>query len=314
MLGFAGTAFFGLPISNCSIKIGEFRVVYPTGFLETTLLNHRINMDLLPGMMLIGLLLVLFGRFYCSWMCSAAGINRLANPLLHKVIPGKRFASMERTWKSLRENVSSRLNLGYADAISIFLGIIAGILIFDFPFLTIFNPMGVVSRSVVEFAVHHCLRFDLLLLALPLLLSLCFKNGWKTCCPDGLLQSFAACFNRILLPVVNSEACNRCTKCQNVCPVGISASMAAQETSNCLKCLQCIDICPKQAVSLSLFEKKEESCQNIQSDVSQPYSRKQVTVVHSASPKGDRGREGGAVVPIKSKDNQIGEQIRVGPF
>ena len=149
--------------------------------------------------------------------------------------------------------MSTRLNLGYGDAISILIGIVAGIVIFDFPLLTIFNPMGIVSRSVIEFAVHHRLRFDLLLLAMPLLISLCFKNGWKTCCPEGLLQGFVARFNRTLIPVINSEACNGCRKCQKVCPVGIPANRQALDTGICQKCFACVDNCPKKAVSLSLL-------------------------------------------------------------
>lgn len=298
LLGFVGAAFLGLPISNCSIKIGEFRVVYPTGFLETMLLSHRVNMDLLPGMILIGVLLVLFGRFYCSWMCSASSANQLANPLLQKVISEKRFSRMEQTWKSLRKKVSTRLKLGYGDAIAIFIGIIAGIVIFDFPLLTIFNPIGLVSRSVIEFAVHHRLRFDLLLLAVPLLISLCFKNGWKTCCPEGLLLGFVARFNRTLIPVVNSEACNDCMKCQKACPVSIPAVRAALETSICQKCLQCIDVCPEQAVSLSLLAKKEGYTQDFQGDEPQLQARKPALISSNAS-SNNMGTKGETIIPLK---------------
>ena len=311
LLGFAGAAFLGLPISNCSIKIGEFRVVYPTGFLETILLNHRINVDLVPGMILIVVLLVLFGRFYCSWICSASSANQLANPLLQKVISEKRFSRMERTWKSLRKKVSTRLNLGYGDAIALFIGIIAGIVIFDFPLLTIFNPIGLVSRSVIEFAVHHRLRFDLLLLTVPLLISLCFKNGWKTCCPEGLLLGFVARFNRTLIPVVNSEACNDCMKCQKACPVGIPAVRATLETSICQKCLQCIDVCSKQAVSLSPCGQKGEYRQGTQRAEPQLQARKSAPISSNVS-SNDMGKKGATIIPLKrnqGQDNQEQEQL-----
>lgn len=206
--------------------------------------------------------------------------------------------------------MSTGLNLGYGDAIALFIGIIAGIVIFDFPLLTIFNPVGVVSRSIVEFGVHHRLRFDLLLLAAPVLISLCFKNGWKTCCPEGLLQGFVARFNRTLIPVVNSEACNDCMKCQKVCPVGIPAVRAAPKTSICQKCLECIDVCPKQAVSLSRLRQKGEYRQGNQEAEPQLQARKSAPISSNVS-SNDMGTKGGTIIPLKrnqGQDNQEGKK------
>lgn len=263
ILGFAGAAYIGLPISNCSIKIGEFRLVYPTGVLETMLLNHRLPMELMPGMLLMVVLLLLFGRFYCGWICSAANGHRLAEELIQKDFIKKRTSSLVRQWKSLRNKMSSRLRLGLPDVFAMLVGLIAGIMIFDFPALSIFNPMGVASRSIVEFGVHQRLRADLLLLSVPLLISLCFKSGWKSCCPEGILQGVVARFNQSLIPVVDTAQCNGCTRCQKACPVNIPVGQQIENTQNCQKCLHCIDVCPNQAISLSLIGQKRRSRQTV---------------------------------------------------
>jgi len=309
LVGFAMAAFWGLPISNCSIKIGGFRLVYPAGFLEAILLNRRINMDLVPGMILAGLLLVFFGRFYCSWICSASSANRMADSILPRVMPQKHLSCLKRSWQSLRKKITARLNLGYGDAVAIFSGIIAGIVIFDFPLLTVFNPMGIISRSIIEFATHHTLRYDLLLLSVPLIISLFFENGWKDCCPEGLLQSFAARFNRTLIPVVDAGACRDCTKCKKACPVGISAVDAVLETASCQKCLQCVDVCPTQAVSLSLWGNKGESGQGVQEAEPQPQTWKPV-LVPSLTSSGRSVKKNRSIIPLKRHQDHSAQKAQ----
>ncbi|WP_176761203.1 4Fe-4S binding protein [Desulforhopalus singaporensis] len=213
-------------------------------------------MELVPGMMIIGLLLLLFGRFYCSWICSASSVHQLAEPVLYRPIVGRRVPWLKRFFLTPCEGVSKKLNLGYGDGLAIFLGLVAGVALFDFPFFTIFSPMGLVSRNVIELAVHKRLRYDLLLLAGPLLVGLFFRHGWKTCCPDGLMQRFVASWNKTLLPEVDPTACNGCAKCRRTCPAGLLAEDTVRLAGDCLKCLQCIEICPNHAVHLRLFPRK----------------------------------------------------------
>lgn len=256
LLAFGLAAFFGLPISNCSIGIGEFRIIYPTGFLENSLLNRTVNMDLVPGMVLIGFLLVVFGRFYCSWVCPASSLKQLAMCSSQRMASRRKGTGRKDWWMSLRRRICQKLDLGFGDGCAIFLGLIIGVAVFDFPFLTIFNPMGIVSRNIVELAVHGRVRYDLLLLVFPLLTGFCFQHGWKTCCPDGLLQGLVARCNRTFVPVVDTDACNGCTRCVTVCPTGLYAANAITQTGDCLKCLQCVESCPTKAVHLALFDKR----------------------------------------------------------
>jgi polyferredoxin len=67
-------------------------------------------------------------------------------------------------------------------------------------------------------------------------------------CPLGALWSP---FNRLstLQMAVDTEACIRCNRCQQVCPVDIRIYEGASDGA-CVRCMQCVNECPVSCISV----------------------------------------------------------------
>lgn len=245
-----------LPISLCSINIGWFKIIYPGAFIETLILNHRINPELIPGMGIMVFALLLAGRFYCSWICTVVNFKRQFLTLFESFRP-KQFKKIDKKLTKLRARLSGRCGFGPLDSLCILVGLLLGIAIFDFPIITIFSPMSILSRNLIDLFSHFRLRFDLLLLSIPILIDLLFSNGWKMVCPSGVLRNLVSRFNTTIIPVINKDLCNGCRKCTLACPVSNSKASAKLDFSQCIKCYQCIDACSQDAIKISFFDKKQ---------------------------------------------------------
>ncbi|MBN2467015.1 MAG: 4Fe-4S binding protein [Deltaproteobacteria bacterium] len=234
--------------SFCFLHLGLVRLICPIGFFEICLSNRKIYWDLVPALLIVMGLVILVGRMFCSWACPVAFIFDWFYKALNAILPAK-FNGFRVRVKMIV--VRKLPNLGAKDGIALLAGAFAGIAIFGYPVISTFCPIGVFTRNAISFAAHFTLHGDLLLLPLVALVGCLFVNGWRDCCPAGMLCSVVAKTNRFFVPEVNKEKCTLCGTCENICPAHLCLSKKNYDTSICCKCLRCIDNCPNQALHLA---------------------------------------------------------------
>ena len=245
------SVLFTLPVAGiCYVKIGYLRLVCPLGFTEICLASRSIYWSLLPAFLAMLALIFVVGRLFCSWACPTSFLADQTMRASRKILP-RRFVGTVRSWR--RKLVSRGPRLEFADAVCLLAGVLSGILIFGYPFLSTICPVGVATRNIISLSSHFALRYDLLLLFLPLGLGLLFARGWKSCCPVGNLLGLVASRNRILLPQVDKEACKPCGACVAACPLGLGPNRYDLDAKLCVKCFECVDACPQKAIGLEIW-------------------------------------------------------------
>ena len=246
------SVLFGLPVAGvCYLKLGYLQLVCPLGFTEICLASRRFYWDLFPAFLAVLGLVFLGGRLFCSWACPTSFLAAQTVRASRRVLPQRWVDAIDTWWRTLA-NRGPRL--GFGDAMALLAGALSGILIFGHPFLSAICPVGVVTRNLIALFAHFRLRYDLLLIFLPLGVGLLFARGWKSCCPVGNLRGLVAGVNQTLVPRVDEKACHGCGACVAVCPFGLGPTHYGLDTKLCVKCFECLDKCPQKAIRLSLWK------------------------------------------------------------
>jgi ferredoxin-type protein NapH len=222
------------------------------GTLEVTLAGRGLIWNLVPGFIVLCLLMALLGRMWCGWVCPAQLAGHAVDNACSFIAPGA-AKSVKTGWRKTAEKISGRLSRTHV------LGFVAGLLIgaciFQYPLWSIICPLGVVSRTLIESAVHLSPRWELVFLVFPVLATLLFRFGWKCACPVGLIYGAISTTNRTMIPGLSpkpKKPCNECSACHTACPVGLYP-IKEISTFDCTKCLRCVEHCPRKALSVRLM-------------------------------------------------------------
>lgn len=241
--------FFKLPVTFCALRIGWVYLICPMAFIEYLLAAKTMAWHLLPGILLVIGSVFILGRAFCGWLCPSRFAGNLIQSLGNRKIPGV-VSFITTSYVGLRNRIAGKLRLGWRDGIALFSGLLIGIWAFDFPAYSIFCPIGVISRNLIEFATHFQLRWDLAFLFIPLVVGLFFKIGWKCSCPLGMVHGILAKPNFTLQPVVLAERCVGCGNCVKNCDFEVNLHQNQYDSFACSKCLNCIRDCNKNAIIL----------------------------------------------------------------
>jgi polyferredoxin len=92
-----------------------------------------------------------------------------------------------------------------------------------------------------------------------LILGLMLEKRWacKNLCAMGSFTAVGSTWSR-LIPVIDTEACNQCGRCEDVCLVNLPLTAYAGSgkglvtSSECILCGRCVDVCRKKALKISL--------------------------------------------------------------
>lgn len=248
-------AWFNIPATFCAINIGLFQLICPVGFIEVSFATKSIITSLLPGVLLVILMTLLVGKSFCAWACPSRFAGSLIHHIGNKKIP-KATAGIIAFWNKLKNRIQSHVSLTWGDGLALLSGLLIGICLFSFPAYSIICPVGIISRNIIEFITHLRLRMDLSLLAIPLLLSLFFKFGWKCACPLGLVRGKISISNKTLIPVVNPDLCRGCGICMDNCTSGVDLHLKKYDGFACSKCFNCLRDCPHNAITIGILPEK----------------------------------------------------------
>jgi ferredoxin-type protein NapF len=201
---------------------------------------------LITGLMfslVILVLTILFGRFFCGWICPLGGLIDF-------------FEWITNGYKR-KEKDQNRLNQLSVIKFGVLILVVAGSA-FSFQFVYFFDPVVIMTRFMgmmlvpvqktlfqeSTFVVPHAVQFLLFTLGI-LMLSFIVRRFWcRVICPLGALLGLVARFSP--LGFVQKE-CNECAACRRKCRTGAIIDMKAQvtKTQECIRCFDCLDACPQ---------------------------------------------------------------------
>lgn len=246
-----------IQILRLIVQIG-FLVLLPALFSQvfgemkmivTTLMDGSFNFkDMLPGMielLIIVPLTVVFGRFFCGWICAFGTYNDLVYMAFQK-LTGKKFkmnARLDKILKSVKYIV-----LAAIVAVVWILGIKA--------------PSGSNPWDAFGMLKEFPTAFPMLMIGFGILALITVGAAFverffcRYLCPLGATFAILSKL-RIVSIDKPSEKCGNCRVCTNNCSMGIDMYKKDKITSGeCINCMKCVESCPRKNVKVNILGQK----------------------------------------------------------
>lgn len=210
-------------------------------------LNGIINGSFIVFVMMF-LLSIPLGRFFCAWLCPAGGLQECAFTI-----------NANKPGQGWRNYIKYMIWLVWILAV-LFCYLHRGeILKVDFWFAT---ENGISVSDVQSYVIYYGI---ILLVFLPAVLFgkrvFCHYFCWMA--PFMVLGTKlrrALRLPGLHIRVKNKKECISCGKCSKECPMGIEVSRLIEEgiiqSTECIQCGACVDGCPKNVLGYGMNERK----------------------------------------------------------
>lgn len=222
------------------------------------------------GRALWGLLLLvatlLFGRFFCAYVCPLGAILDFLDPLLFR--RKKRRGLAEASW--LRQ-VKYLALVGIAGAAGIGVSLVHfldPIALLTRSYTFVFYPvlvgaanlgldgvrpaaaalgwMGLATLSYQQPLYYQSLLTATIFAGIVGLGALASRFWCRYLCPLGALLSLLSPLGRLRRAV--APECPACGLCQKACPMGAAEEGQATRAPECIQCRTCVEVCPKDVI------------------------------------------------------------------
>jgi ferredoxin-type protein NapH len=217
--------------SSCAIGVGGMEIACPLGVVQVMVAARQIIPALLLGGLGGILLIVIFGRAFCSWICPGRWIFNRGPAANSK--PGR-----VRTWMQ-------RAVIG---------GVIGASFLCHTPVFCVICPAGVVCRGAIAAGTGGSILPTIGWLGT--LIGIEWTTGRSFCrdmCPLGTMFGWLSRLNPFFKFKADPEKCIPCQACSRACPEAMNLSQEDLDLSRCSKCFACQTACPRDAIELKVI-------------------------------------------------------------
>lgn len=227
---------------------------------------------MLPALLTLGLTL-LFGRFFCGWVCPMGSLIDASRRLVGRATttlpqPGRRHLKYLLLLFLLTAACLGLPLAGYLDPFSLLVrGLTfsvqpaldhAATILFTWTYQQAPDwvnaatepAYALLKRSILPFSakIYNLSVLSLFLLLAVLGLSRLEPRFFcRKVCPLGALLALTARFSLFRLRGGSAE-CGRCTQCRLVCPMAAIGESREIATAECTLCLDCVSHCPRSRI------------------------------------------------------------------
>ena len=238
--------------------VGSIAAICPLGALEVMLASKTVISPVLLGLAIVLVLVVLFGKSFCAWVCPTNLVKRIFG-----------LKQRERAKSESPLDVEAPKRGGVGDARNWVLGasLIAAAAC-GAPVFCLICPVGLtVATFIAIWRLFALSETTLSLIVFPaiLILEIVVLRKWcQNLCPLGAFMSLVARLNRTFRPHSDAKKCIyeskgvACHACSDACPEGIDLHRAQQSAplNECTRCHACSDACPAHAINFPLLSKQ----------------------------------------------------------
>ena len=229
--------------SFISLTVGNLAISDPLAVFQAIFLSHKIVPLMLISILIPILIVIFFGRVWCSYACPYFLMTELIDKIKNKL-------NIKNTRnKNINTNRQNIIRYGLLLTGFIIIGILG------VPLLYLISPPSVISTQMIMIIKHLRFTSEVIILLSILIVEIFFiyRFACRYLCPTGTLLSLFQ-FKNFGLKVKHIGSCSECNACIKECPLMLDPKTDGN-SKQCNNCGICVDSCKDNLKQKTLFFK-----------------------------------------------------------